>query len=133
MVEREPGSSRDLAGTDGSTDGQSGHTATVPDGYLTISELVVAVQLPERLLNGVLAVAAIEGKKPNNVLRDALAKMIPEWVKTPEFRRMADAYLAEHGVFPPQIIKTLGATAVGTACGLDRGPVGGDNSLEDVT
>ena len=98
------------------TDGSS-----VPAGYVTISDVVVSLTLPEDLLTGILAVATVDGKKPNDVLRETLAKMISEWVNTPEFRKLADDYLAQHGRLPSKIVKVLGATATTAVCGLDRG------------
>ena len=97
---------------------------SAPAGYVTISDVVVSLTLPESLLNGILAMAAVDGKKPNDLLREALAEMIPKWVNTPEFRKLADNYVAQNGQLPSKIVKVLGTTAVAsTTCGLDRGPI----------
>lgn len=116
MSEREPGSAHSTA-----PEGSGEHTSSsVPAGYITFQEIIASVAIPESLLGSIQAVAAVQGKTPNDVLRDALTNLIPEWVATPEFRLKAEAYLANNGGNPQKIVRKLGSTATAQVCGVDR-------------
>ena len=127
MSEREPGSTS----VSPEVRGEHAGSRTTDVDSMTVGDIVVSLQLPEDLLNRIQAVAAVEGKSPNDVLRDGLTKMIPEWVNTPEFRRMIEVYLAEHGQPHPGVIRTLGAVTVSRH--LDGGIIGDGSSLNDIS
>ncbi|MGW1622460.1 hypothetical protein [Streptomyces sp. NPDC002172] len=58
-------------------------------------QVVVSVRLPSQLLERIHAIAAVQSKSANAVIREGMDRFVRERVASPEFRAASEAYIAK--------------------------------------